>query len=188
MSFAAELLAVSPEARDAWLDRFLGFEDALPVDDRLAPGLVPYMPTGVATLLSVIEHARVTKDDIFVDIGCGIGRPMAVVHLMTGARTIGVEIQPHLASRTRDLAQRLGAPLEVIEGDATKLVSSLRAGTIFFLYCPFSGDRLDRFVDELEPIARAHPIRICAVDVPLPRRDWLVPVHASRDLEICRST
>lgn len=188
MSFATELLAVSPESRDAWLDRFLGFDDdALPADDRLSPGLVPYMPCGVGALSSMIEHAGVTKEDVFVDIGSGLGRVMAFVHLMTGARTIGVEIQPRLASRARALAQRLCAPLEVIEGDATRIVPSLGAGTVFFLYCPFSGERLERFVDDLAPIARSHPIRICTVDVPLPRRDWLAVVHASRDLEVWRS-
>ena len=182
MGFAADLLAVRPDARDAWLDDFLGVEDTLPEDGPLAPGSVPYMPCGVATLLSAIEHARITADDVFVDIGSGWGRATAFVHLMTGARAIGVEIQPHLASRARELR------LEVIEGDAIDVVRTLDAGTVFFLYCPFSGERLRRVLGDLESIARAHPIRVCTVDLPLPTCAWLEPVHALRELEIWRSS
>jgi hypothetical protein len=44
---------------------------------------------------------------------------------------------------------------------------------VFFLYCPFSGARLDKLLTCLEPIAHTRPIRICCVDLPLPPRDWL---------------
>jgi D-arabinose 1-dehydrogenase-like Zn-dependent alcohol dehydrogenase len=177
------LCAVPPDARDAWLDEYLGVEDTLPADGRLEPGTVPYMPCAVSTLLAAIEHGAITPRDVFVDIGCGWGRAMAFVHLMTGAEAIGVEVQPHLASRAR----RLNAPLTVIEGDATEIVRSLRTGTVFFLYCPFSGDRLRRVMDDLESIAREHPIRVCAVDLPLPPCAWLEPVHARAELAIWRS-
>ena len=189
MAFAETLLAVAPDARDAWLDDFLGLEDALPPDGpELAPGQVPYMPCGVATLLSTIEHARITEDDVFVDIGSGLGRATAFVHSMTGARAIGIEIQSHLASRARDVARRLNADrLTVIEGDATRIVGSLDAGTVFFLYCPFSGERLRSVLGDLEAIARARPIRVCTVDLPLRPCAWLELVHASRELAIHRS-
>ncbi|HEX4517553.1 MAG TPA: hypothetical protein VH054_28605 [Polyangiaceae bacterium] len=188
-SFAESLRAVAPGARDAWFDDFLGLEDALPPDGpELAPGLVPYMPCGIATLLSAIEHARITKDDVFVDIGSGLGRATAFVHLMTGARAIGVEIQSHLASRARDVARRTNAErISVIEGDATCLVRTLEEGTVFFMYCPFSGERLRGVLDDLEPFARARPIRICAVDLPLPPCGWLELVHSARELAVYRS-
>ncbi len=188
-SFAESLRAVAPDARDAWFDEFLGVEDTLPPDGpELEPGHVPYMPCGVATLLSAIEHARITEDDVFVDIGCGLGRATAFVHLMTGARAIGVEIQSHLASRARDVARRVNAErIAVIEGDATRVVRSLAHATVFFLYCPFSGERLRGVLGDLESIARTRPLRICAVDLPLPPCAWLELVHESRELAIYRS-
>ena len=183
-SFAATLRAIAPAERDAWLDEFLGVDDPLPADGTLARGNVPYMPCGVTTLLSVIEHARIDDRDVFVDIGSGWGRATAFVHSMTGARTIGVEIQPHLASRAR----RLNTPSSrVIEGDAAEIVRTLREGTVFFLYCPFSGERLHRVLADLETIARAHPIRVCTVDLPIPPCAWLELVHASRELAVHRS-
>ena len=83
------------------------------------------------------------------------------MHLLTGATAIGIEIQPELARAARALAARLRLDgLRFIEGDATALT---QAGTVYFLYCPFSGERLARFLDTLEEVAR--PIRICCVDV-----------------------
>jgi hypothetical protein len=173
MGFAEDLLAVPPDARDGWFDDFLGVTDPLPADGALAQGNVPYLPCGVATLLAAIEHAHITADDVFVDIGSGWGRATAFVHAMTGARTIGVEVQPHLVKRARDLGQT------VLEGDAVEIVRTLHTGTVFFLYCPFSGERLRHVLGDLEAIARAHPLRICAVDLPLPRCPWLEPIHTS---------
>ena len=49
----------------------------------------------------IIEHARIDATDVFVDIGSGIGRAAAIVHLLTGAKAIGVEIQPQLVRAAR---------------------------------------------------------------------------------------
>jgi SAM-dependent methyltransferase len=121
-----------------------------------------------------VEQASVRASDVFVDVGSGLGRAAALVHLLTGARAIGLEIQPALVAAARALAARLSlTELSFVEGDAIENAPALDPGSVFFLYCPFSGARLDRLLTCLEPIARARPIRICCVDLPLPPRDWL---------------
>jgi hypothetical protein len=60
---------------------------------------------------------------------------------------------------------------------------------VFFLYCPFSGGRLEQLLDDLEPIARTRRIRVCTVDLPLPARAWLTLVSPpSLDIAVYRST
>ena len=61
----------------------------------------------------------------------------------------------------------------MIEREATEASEHYAAGTVFFLYCPFSDARLERVLDALESIAMTRPIRICCVDLPLPPRSWL---------------
>jgi hypothetical protein len=109
---------------------------------------------------------------------------------MTGARAIGLEIQPSLALTSRDLATRLSIPLlTTIEGDAARTPGSSALGSVFFLYCPFSGDRLTRLLASLEPIARARMLRISCVDVSLPSRPWLaLERQLGPDLAIYRTT
>jgi SAM-dependent methyltransferase len=189
--FRAALLQVPPAARDPWLDLALGLDT--PPDDgpALPRGCVPYLPCSVDALLGIVDETPVRASDVFVDVGSGVGRATALVHLLTGAAAIGVEIQPHLIERARQLVARLAAaPIAHLEGDATTLTAHIATGSVFFLYCPFSGERLRRFLAELEAIARTKTIRICCVDLPLPPCPWLAVekhVPAPQDVTIYRS-
>jgi SAM-dependent methyltransferase len=173
-AFRAAIDRVPSGERDAWLDRIFEL-DGLPDDGPDLPrGCVPYLPSSVAVLLRVVDHAFVGYDDVFVDIGSGLGRAAALVHLVTGAAAIGVELQPALVRAARALATRLNRPrLSFVEGDAASRAGDWVTGSVFFLYCPFSGERLARVLAALEPVARARPIRVCCVDLPLPPCSWL---------------
>ncbi|MFO0576279.1 MAG: class I SAM-dependent methyltransferase [Polyangia bacterium] len=187
--FRAALLRVPPAERDAWLDRILGL-DELPDDGPDLPrGCVPYIPCAVDTLLRMVEHAAVQAGDVFVDIGAGLGRSAVFTHLLTGASALGIEIQASLVRAARELAQRLNTPrVAVLEGDAAQRTDSLASGSVFFLYCPFSGARLEQVLDGLEAVARVRPIRVCCVDLALPPRPWLLAAPPARDLVVYRST
>ncbi|HEV3191814.1 MAG TPA: hypothetical protein VGY54_14990, partial [Polyangiaceae bacterium] len=188
--FRAALTSVPPAERDGWLDLVFGL-DTVPEDGPDLPqGCVPYWPSSVDVLLRLVEHAGVQASDVFVDVGSGVGRAVALVHLLTGASAIGIEIQGALVLASRDLTTRLNlSRLSLVEGDAAVLTRLITIGSVFFLYCPFSGDRLERVLDDLETIAGTREIRVCCVDLPLPRRSWLTlasPPYA--DLAVYRST
>jgi SAM-dependent methyltransferase len=188
--FSSILMSVPPADRDVWLDLVLEV-DALPEDGPALPrGCVPYFPCAVDALLRVVEQACVRPTDVFVDVGSGLGRAAALVHLLTGASAIGIEIQPDLVLAARALTRRLLVPrVSCIEGDAVELTRYLTIGTVFFLYCPFSGDRLVNVLAGLEAIASARAIRVCTVDLPLPPCTWLTrEPQMSADLAVYRST
>ncbi|HET8934543.1 MAG TPA: class I SAM-dependent methyltransferase [Polyangiales bacterium] len=183
-------MSVPASARDAWLDLVLGLDD-LPADGPELPrGCVPYLPCPVDVLLRVIDHAGVEASDVFVDIGSGLGRATTLVHLLTGAGAIGLEIQSALAATAREVAARLSLErVPCIQGDAAALTGLVTVGTVFFLYCPFGGQHLQQVLDQLESIARTRMLRVCCVDLPLPACEWLKPDHALfTDLAIYRST
>lgn len=188
--FRSTLMSVPPTDRDAWID--VVFEvDATPEDGPELPrGCVPYVPCAVDALLRVVEQAHVSPTDVFVDVGSGLGRAAALVHLLTGASAIGIEIQPALVRAARALAARLlVSRVSCIEGDAARLTRYFTIGSVFFLYCPFSGDRLANVLADLEAIARTRTIRVCAVDLPLPPCTWLVrDPQTSADLAVYTST
>ncbi len=188
--FRAYLTSVPPDERDAWVDLVFGL-DSLPDDGPELPrGCVSYLPCSVDALLRVLDHARVQPSDVFVDVGAGVGRSAALVHLLTGAAVIGLEIQPELVRASRDLAKRLNVRrFSPIEGDAAQLAGFLTIGSVFFFYCPFSGERLERILDDLEAIARTREIRVCCVDLPLPPRPWLTLASPpAEDVAVHRST
>lgn len=186
----AALDTLPAEARDAWLDGVLGI-DAL-VDDGpgLPAGCVPYFPCPIDVLSLMFDAAQVGRHDVFVDVGSGIGRATTLAHFLTGAAAIGIEVQPGLAEISRAMTRKLGADrVATIVGDASELVGFIPIGTVFFLYCPFSGARLERVLDALQSIAATRPIRICCVHLPLLNRPWLELVASPRsELAIYRST
>jgi hypothetical protein len=175
--FRRALTAVSPLDRDAWLDRVLELEE-LPDDGPALPrGCAPYFPCAVDTLISAVDHAEVCASDVFVDVGAGLGRAAVTAHLLTGASAIGLEVQPELARAACQLTKAVNTSrVSMLVGDAVELARHVTIGSVFFLYCPFSGERLERLLRELEAIARTRPIRVCCVDLPLPRCEWLAPV------------
>jgi len=187
-AFRAALASVPPAERDRWLDQVFEIPELPDDGPQLPRGCVPYLPSSVETVLRTVELAGIQASDVFVDVGSGLGRVTALTHFLTGADAIGLEIQPRLVQASRDLAAQLNAPrVAVLEGDAAQLTAHVVTGTVFFLYCPFSGARLDQALDGLEVIARTHPLRVCTVDLPLPSRWWLAPLASSDNLTVYRS-
>lgn len=187
--FRHELLQVPFIDRDVWVDAVFGL-DELPEDGPELPlGCVPYLPCAVDTLLRLTDVLPIRSEDVFVDIGAGMGRAAVLMHLLTGARAIGVEVQSAFVQSARGLAERLGLfDVQFIPGEALQIVEQIPAASVFFLYCPFSGERLMRFLERIEKHARTRRIAICTVDLPLPEVSWLERVATDGgDLALYRS-
>ena len=188
-TFRAALARIPSTDRDAWLD-VLWDIDELPEDDPLLPrGCVPYLPCPVDSVLEAVQKAEVTEHDVFVDVGAGLGRAAVLVHLLAGAGCIGLEIQPELVKAARGRSAWLNLNrVRFVEGDAAELVRFITIGTVFFLYCPFSGARLDCVLDDLKTIAYTRQIRVCCVGMPPLNHRWLAPMAStSVDLTVYRS-
>jgi SAM-dependent methyltransferase len=185
--FREALLSVPPDAREGWWDLVMDggtlAGDAIPEDGLDLPrGCTPYLPCPVQTALGAIEALQLGQDDVFVDVGSGIGRVTALAHFLTGVAAIGVEIQKQLVERADRIFKKLNrSRLVNVRGDAAELIRFLPTGTAYFLYCPCDGRRLDRIFMELEEIARTKKIRVCCVDMPPLQLDWLRPRPALDD-------
>jgi predicted RNA methylase len=189
-AFRVALLSVPPAARDEWLDGVLGLGD-LPEDGPELPrGCVPYLPCAVEVLLRMVDEAPIRGSDVFVDVGAGLGRPAMLVHLLTGAGAIGIEVQPALVRAARDAAARLSlSRVSFVDGDATRLAASMPTGSVFFFYCPFGGARLAKALADLEALARTRTLRICSFALPPLAGPWLtLEVQHPDGLAIYRST
>src|SRR4051812_23604013 len=142
-AFRAVLEDVPPADRDAWLDEVLGLGEIPDDGPELPNGCVPYLPCPVDALVQMVDQAPIRATDVVVDVGAGLGRAAALVHLLTGATVIGIEIQPALVHSARDLAARLPlSRIACLEGDAVPLTGFITIRSIFFLYCPLRGPPL----------------------------------------------
>ncbi|MGV3620727.1 MAG: methyltransferase domain-containing protein [Archangium sp.] len=158
-SFKSQLLAVPPMERDAWVDRALGFSEVPDDGPELPRDGVPYLPAPVASILEFVQRGKIDAGDVVVDVGAGVGRAASLIHLLSGAEVIAVEVQPRLV----ELGRRLAPSIEFVEADAARCPEA----DAYFLYCPFSGDRLDRWLE-------SHRARVIGcVDMPALSRPWL---------------
>lgn len=55
---------------------------------------VPYVPTPMSVVRGMLETAKVTKNDLVIDLGCGDGRIVVMAASEFGARGIGYDLDP----------------------------------------------------------------------------------------------
>lgn len=167
---AKMITEVVADDRDEFVDEMLGY-DYIPDDDALPRGAVPYLPCPVDEIVAVHALVPVTENDTFVDLGCGVGRVAITTALLTGARAIGIEIQPRLAEVARDRVTALG--LDRVRIIAASALDVPLEGNVFFMYAPFNGDMLRAMLARLQAHARTRPIVIATCDLEL-HVPWLV--------------
>jgi hypothetical protein len=173
----ALLLSVPSRHRDDWTDALLGIEALPPDEPNLPPGSVPYLPCGVEEILAVLRDAPIRADDVLVDLGSGLGRVALLVHLLSGARTHGIEIQEHLVRHARALCEELAVQeVSFVHANAAEVELE---GSIFFLYAPFNGPMLTSVLRRLEDAARRRPIVVGTVGLELHGLAWLRPRASS---------
>jgi hypothetical protein len=175
------LLSVPPRQRDEWLDEVLGFESVPPDAFDLPRGSVPYLPCGVDEILTLLREVPIHRDDELLDLGSGLGRVAILVHLLSGARTRGIEIQEHLVRRARAVCTAFAlSGVSFVHADATE--AELH-GSIFFLYAPFNGRMLTAVLRRLEGFACRRSVVVCTTGLELREVTWLRPrVSASSTL------
>ena len=127
-----------------------------------SPEMVPYQPTPVRHILHLIAAATVTEEDVFVDLGSGLGHVPLLVSMITGASSLGIEMQPAYVLSARECAQSLQlSRVQFIAQDARE--ADLSRGTVFYLYSPFKGSILADVLGALRRESMHRSIKICSL-------------------------
>jgi SAM-dependent methyltransferase len=135
-----------------------------------APERNSYAPTPWGLLRRMLSPAEVTEDDVFLDIGCGMGRIMLEAGLRYPfARVEGIELVPRQAAAAREALGRNEARLrcrswEVVTTDVIDYVVPDDV-TVAFLFDPFTGSLFDAAITRLEESVarRARPLTVLYV-------------------------
>lgn len=178
-------LAALPEAAwDSALDELLELDPFVPDASELPAGCVPYLAAPVRSLLRLTDVVALDDSKTFVDVGCGVGRAAMMVHLLSGATALGVDIQAHLVALGAAVTQRLSLSRVMFTcGDACD-PGALPMGDVYFMYCPFDAERVRRVLAILDERARARRIVVGCLQLRLPDCEWFEPVP-SGCAELC---
>jgi len=144
------------------------------------PEMVFYQPTPVRHILEMLRLCALSAADVLIDLGSGLGHVPILASLLTGARCIGIEIEPAYVAAAQDCARRLSLR-RVAFKQQDALEADLSTGTVFFLYTPFTGSILDTVLRRLRHESARRPIRICTFGpctLALAQQPWLTP-HAA---------
>jgi len=123
------------------------------------PEMVYYQQTPARIILELIEKAHLTGQDVFYDLGSGLGQVPSLVNLLSGAKAKGVEFEPAYCDYARACAAELNlSRVEFINADAR--TADYSDGTVFFMYTPFEGKILQEVLEKLQRESRTRMIWI----------------------------
>lgn len=131
-----------------------------PVDSRHGDGLW-YAPPDYRYLRRIMRMLRPGPDDVFYDIGSGMGRVLCVAARDRLRQVVGVELDPELCRIARRNAERLRrrrTPIEVRCEDAS--AADLADGTIYYLHNPFGAETMRDVLEGIHRSMADHPRRV----------------------------
>ena len=108
-----------------------------------------YVPTADEVIQKMFDLAKVKKDDVMFDLGCGDGRILYMAAKKYGCHGIGLELNPTRIIEAMDQAKKydVGTLVEIRHGDALK-PKDLSDATVVMLYM------FPEFMNLWEPIAK----------------------------------
>jgi hypothetical protein len=149
------------------------------------PEMVFYQPTPARIVFELVEKADIREDDVFYDLGSGLGQVPILVSLLSGARTKGIEFEPAYCDYAQQCARRLGlSRVAFINMDARE--ADYSDGTIFFMYTPFEGRLLREVLEKLKGEAQKRAIRVCTYGpctLQVSNQNWLKRVDQNANLD-----
>jgi hypothetical protein len=145
------------------LDIFLNgilTDQKLPVETRdREPEMVYYQKTPARIIFALIEKAAFKPQDVFFDLGSGLGQVAILVNLLGSVMSKGVEYEPAFYNYASKCAADLHVnDVEFIHKDARN--ADYSSGTVFFMYSPFEGKMLLEVLRNLQNEAKKRRIRI----------------------------
>jgi SAM-dependent methyltransferase len=101
------------------------------------PGLkldVPFVPTPQPVVDKMLDLAKVGKNDIVYDLGCGDGRMVITAAKERGARGVGIDLNPQRIAEAKANAEKAGVADKVkfMQGDLFK--ANFTDATVVTLY------------------------------------------------------
>lgn len=121
----------------------------------------PYVATSHAELRKMIRYLNLNPDDVFVDLGCGAGRPLFVAATQRIKKVIGVEIRKEFADAARtnlSKARFTKAHVEIVHTDAS--VFDAKEGTVFFMFNPFGEKTFEKVIKNIRKSLVTNPRKI----------------------------
>jgi SAM-dependent methyltransferase len=117
---------------------------------------VPYVPSKPEVVAEMLRMAKVGKNDVLYDLGCGDGRIVITAAQLFGTRGVGIDIDPDRIAESKENAEKAGVSNLVKFYEKDLFEADFREATVVSLYLLTSVNlRLrPRLLDQLRPGTR----------------------------------
>lgn len=166
------------EALDVLISGTL-FPDVVPTPFMdLFPEMVHWEASPGSVILDMVDHVPFQSEDIFFDIGSGLGNIAVLVNVLTGLRTVGIEREPVYCEYAWNLATSLKLDnVTFVNKDARE--AQLQSGTIFYLFTPFVASILNEVMGKIYTVSQHHTVFVisfgpCTAEIA--KLSWLTPI------------
>ncbi len=176
----SDAVYMSYDGLDTLVDGLFALKQAPASQLTLAIDMVHCEETPARVLLALVDQVAFAPDDVFYDLGAGLGQVVMLVHLLTGISAKGVEIEPVFTTFAQQQAQAL-ALSNVAFHNLDARTADYSDGTIFFMFTPFRGQLLQSVLARLQQAAQHRTIRLCTFGPCSPHvaaQSWLRPLTA----------
>ncbi len=131
--FAALLAGLPVQGREVREARPGAPGATAPAKPERTPDVV-YVPTPDRVVATMLDLAKVGKDDVVYDLGCGDGRIVIAAARRGAKRALGIDIDPQRIREARANVRSAGVEdrVEIVEGDLFEL--PLGGATVVTLY------------------------------------------------------
>lgn len=152
--------------------RFAGIFAVLPLAE-LESYDVPWVPTRRQLISHIMRLARITRNDVFYDLGCGDGR-VAIEAARLGARAVCVEIRKDLIDKAKENARQANVYDRITFINDSFFQVDLHDATVVYMYLltRINAALRPKLEKELQP-----GTRVITLDFEIPR--WR-PVHVEK--------
>jgi hypothetical protein len=119
---------------------------------------VAHVPTSYHRLFKMFRYLSMNSNDVFFDLGSGLGRVICVASTFNAGKIVGVELieESAIIARKNLLAMdNKNANVSVIVDDVINI--DMNSGTIFFLYKPFGWKTLNHVLNNLHDSLDENP-------------------------------
>lgn len=147
---------------------------------------IEYVPTPTNVLDKMLEAAKLSKDDVLYDLGCGDGRIVATAAKKFGLKAKGFDIDPQRVKESKETVKKMGVENLVTIEQRDIFEVDLSPATVVTLYLlPELNVRLIPQLEKLKPGSRivSHDFDMAGVD---PEKWWTVMAPDHRDAKKMR--
>lgn len=117
---------------------------------------VPYVPTPMDVVEAMLDVAKVSKNDVVYDLGCGDGRIVVTAAKKYGATGIGVDLNPERIREANENAKEKGVEKKVkfYEGNLFDFDFSKASVLTLYLLPDVNLQLMPKILKEMKPGSR----------------------------------